>query len=180
MNKKGFTILELSIAIIIMGMLMTLIISALGPTREGNRNTKRVADINEIQDALARFYRDWGDYPSVITPGQALISGSNTYMVKIPQNPRPRPDGNCPDAEYSYSRVPLDGSVSYSISFCLSAQASDVGPGTSYAIPGHIITCIPNCARSCGTGSNNCGGTCPNAAACASGETCVLDHCVKD
>ena len=153
---------------------------SLNQTREANRNTERVADIKEAQTALKMFYRDWGVYPMAVTAGQSLISGSVTYLLKWPDNPGPRADGNCPDSDYTYSKVDVAGGASYSISFCLSAPVADVGPGVNYAIPDNIITCLPDCVRSCGSGSNGCGGVCSNVASCGSGQTCINDHCVND
>lgn len=179
-ERSGFTILELSIVIIIMAILSTLITAALGPIREANRNTKRVADIQEMQQALALYYRDWGDYPTAVTSGQSFVSGSNTYMLTWPSNPTPHNDGSCADAEYSYSRVPIGGGVSYSIQFCISKRIGNVGAGTDYAIPGQILSCVPNCIKSCGSGSNGCGGTCTNIASCSASETCTSDHCIPN
>jgi len=179
-RRQGFTILEMSIAIIIISVLATLIMVSLGPVRENNRNIKRLADINEMRGALRMFYRDWGVYPATVTPGASLVSGSNTYLLKWPENPTPRNDGNCPDSDYSYSLVNAVGGSSYSISFCLSAAIDDVGPNTSYATPDNIITCLPNCVKPCGSGSNSCGGTCPNVVSCGTGETCINDRCVTD
>ncbi len=175
-KKYGFTILELSIAIIILAFLSSLVLVALGPQREANRNTKRVADIREMQLALKMFYRDWGVYPTVVVAGTPLVSGSNTYMASWPSNPTPRNDGSCPNLDYTYNLI---GFSSYSITFCLSATTGDVGQGTSWAIPDQIVTCLPNCVKSCGTGSNGCGGTCSNVGSCAAGETCISDHCIK-
>jgi len=185
-TQQGFTILEISIAIMILTIISSLIVVALNPLRESNRNYKRVADIKTMQTALAMFYRDWSDYPALVTPGQALVSDSVTYLLQWPQNPTPRADGSCADSEYSYLRIPSStaGSASYSIGFCLSAPVEQIGVGTSYAIPGQIVTCLANCVKSCNTdgstGANGCGGVCANATVCATGETCVSDHCVPD
>ncbi len=181
MNQhQGFTILELSIVIIILVILSSLTMASLSSVRENNRNTRRVADITEMQAALKMYYRDQGDYPLIVTPGAALVYGSSTYIAQWPQNPTPRNDGSCPNADYIYTKVLSAGTPSYFIQFCLSAATGEVGPGTSYASPDHIATCLPDCVKSCSPGSDGCGGTCSNVAACAAGETCVSSHCIKD
>jgi len=175
---QGFTVLELIIVIVILVVLSSLTLASMSSIRENNRNTKRVADIKEMQTALKMFYRDWGTYPLVVTPGAALVSGSNTYLLSWPTNPTPRNDGSCLDQDYIYTTVL--SSNSYFIQFCLSATTADVGPGTSYAVPDRIVTCIPDCVKSCAPGSNGCGGTCTNVDVCATGETCVSSHCIKN
>ncbi len=186
--KKGFTVLELVIVIVVMVTLSTLMFVSLETARQDNRNDKRVSDVREMQSALALYYRDWGTYPSAgsVTAGVNLASGTVTYLVPWPANPSPRTDGDCPDSDYTYMRVPIGNNPggSYSIKFCLGATTADIGPGTSYAIPDNIITCVPNCVLSCNTdgstGADGCGGTCTNVTACSSGYTCISDHCIKN
>lgn len=182
--KKGFTILELSIVIVIMTMLASLMFVSFNTARQVNRDTKRVSDIKEMQAALALYHRDWGKYPltSEVTGGVTFASGTVVYLSPWPQNPMPRADGSCPNIDYNYSVVAVGPAVaaSYYIQFCLGAPTADIGAGTSWAIPDDIVTCASNCVLSCGAGSNGCGGTCANIAACASGYTCVSDHCQKN
>ena len=188
MKTSGFTVLELAIVIIIMTTLSTLIFVSLNATRQNNRNSKRVSDIKEMQTALAMYYRDWGAYPltGLVTAGVNFASGTVTYLSPWPSNPTPRTDGTCPSDDYNYTAVAdaTNPGASYTIRFCLSAATADIGPGTNYAIPDDIITCVPNCVLSCNTGgstgANGCGGTCVNAAACSSGYTCTSDHCIKN
>lgn len=182
--KRGFTILELSIVIVILTIISSLMFVSFNTARQVNRDTKRVTDIQEMQAALALYYRDWGRYPltSAVTGGVNFASGTITYLTPWPQNPQPRDDGSCLDVDYLYMAVASGAkpSVSYSIQFCLGAANTDIGPGINYAIPGDIITCVPNCVLSCSGGSDGCGGTCNNIAACATGYTCVSDHCQKN
>ena len=182
--KKGFTILELAIVIVIMTMLSSLMFVSFNTARKNNRDSKRVSDIKEMQGALAMYYRDWGTYPlaSAVTAGVSFASGTITYLTPWPANPNPRTDGNCPDSDYVYSAVTLgsNSAGSYSIKFCLGATNSDIGAGTSYAIPDDILTCVPNCVLSCLPGLDGCGGTCTNAASCSAGYTCTNSHCVKN
>lgn len=179
-NLTGFTILELSIVIVILTIISSLMFVSFNTARQINRDTKRVADIHAMQSALALYYRDWSRYPatSEVTGGVAFASGTVTYLSPWPQNPSPRDDGSCLDTDYLYMAVASQSS--YSIQFCLGAANADVGPGASYAIPDEIITCLPNCVLSCGAGDDGCGGTCANIASCATGYTCVSYHCQKN
>ena len=178
-KESGFTILELVIVLLIIGILSVLVTSALGPVRQSNRDNKRAADIAEIQTALQMYYRDQNAYPLAAPPaGEPLLGGSTTYLLDWPSNPAPRTDGNCPDLDYTYT--PIDTGASYSVAFCLGSTTGNIGPNTSYAVPGQIVTCLPNCVLSCGGGLDGCGGTCSNIISCAAGYTCTSYHCIKD
>ncbi len=109
-------------------MLSTLAIVALGSARQKARDTKRIADLTQIGKALELYYDDNNSYPSVITPGQPLVSpnGATTYLAKIPQNPTPRTDNGAPDSEYVYS-APLNGSA-YSLNGWLGSFSGSSTP----------------------------------------------------
>jgi hypothetical protein len=107
-------------------------------------------------------------------------------MAKVPNNPLPSNDGTCPSASSTYSYLPKNVSQSYELSFCLGGRVGTWGAGVNIASPGNNTTCVPDCSMSCDTGSENsgsdgCGGICSNkVATCATGFTCLYDHCVKD
>ncbi len=116
--KSGFTLIELLVVIAIIGILSTLAIVALGNLRAKSRDAKRVADIKQISTTLDIFYDEHGYYPTLITPGNSLISSDNTktYLAIIPSNPIPRNDGVCGDNEYTYYSATNDN---YALNFCL-------------------------------------------------------------
>lgn len=182
--KKAFTILELSIVIVIMTIITSLMFVSFNTARRVNRDIKRVADVKEMQGALAMYYRDWGKYPlsNEVTASVAFASGTVTYLTPWPSNPAPRTDGSCPNLDYTYSVVAIGSNVaaSYSVRFCLGSTNSDIGAGTSYAIPNNIITCVPDCVLSCLSGDDGCGGTCANIVLCPVGYSCVSSHCQKN
>ncbi len=64
MNKKGFTLIELLIVIAIIGLLSTLAVVALGSARVKARDSKRLADLKQIQTALELYYTDQNKYPA--------------------------------------------------------------------------------------------------------------------
>ena len=167
----------------VMTIVMSLIMVSINTYRVTSRNVQRVGDIKAMQSALKLYYRDWGIYPSAVTAGQALASSTTTYLNSWPSNPAPRNDGSCPNSDYAYQQV--NGGASFSIQFCLSATTADAGSGTNYAIPDAFSNCIANCILPCdsdsnGTADDGCGGTCSNISTCATGFTCVSDHCSKN
>lgn len=61
--KKGFTLIELMIAIAIIGVLATIGFTAFQGTRKSARDAKRKADMEAIRSALEMYKADKGCYP---------------------------------------------------------------------------------------------------------------------
>jgi general secretion pathway protein G len=76
MNKKGFTLIELLVVIAIIGLLSTLAVVALGSARTKARDSKRLADLKQLQTALELYYTDQNAYPS----GSGIALGSTNYV----------------------------------------------------------------------------------------------------
>ena len=140
-NKTGFTLIELLVVIAIIGILSTLAIVALGNARTKARDAKRLADIKQISTALELYYADYGIYPTIITPGNSLVSpdGTKTYMSSIPNNPTPRNDGTCSTNNYVYSTN--SNNSFYSISTCLGSSASATNAGLASLSPQGSFSC---------------------------------------
>lgn len=117
-SKQGFTLIELLVVIAVIGILSTLAIVSLAGVRAKSRDTKRVADIKQIGNALELYFNDTGSYPTIITPGQPLKSASTTYMGKIPSNPTPMTDGGCPNQDYQYYYITATNT--YVVGSCIS------------------------------------------------------------
>ncbi len=130
--RKGFTLIELLVVIAIIGILSTLAIVALGSARQKARDSKRVADVNQIAKALDLYYSDNNAYPTMITAGQSLTFGSTTYLAFIPNNPTPRTDGTCPNTNYSYG-LSTDSNVGYMLGYCLGNGTGSITSGVNFA-----------------------------------------------
>ncbi len=128
-QRTGFTLIELLVVIAIIGILSTLAIVALGGARQKARDSKRVADLNQVSKAMELYYSDNNDYPTIITPGQSLAYGSTTYMAVVPSNPTPRTDGSCENNNYSYTYTTGD----YSFATCLGSGTGSLGNGAAWA-----------------------------------------------
>jgi prepilin-type N-terminal cleavage/methylation domain-containing protein len=150
-NKKGqgFTLVELLVVIAIIGLLSTLSVVALNNARQRARDAKRTADVKQVQTALELFYNSASKYPSTIDfSGAGVIrdaTSSVTYMAKVPSNPAPRADGDCPDLQYRYTRDDAPGTT-YTIWYCLGSATGGVVAGTNCATPAGLTngtTCLP-------------------------------------
>ncbi len=71
-REKGFTLLELLVVIGIIGLLASILVINLTGARRRARDTKRVADIRNLQTASEDYYGKNGKYPTAISD---LVSG---------------------------------------------------------------------------------------------------------
>ncbi len=136
-NLTGFTTIELVVVIVIIGIIATITLVMLSSLRAKSRDTQRISDISEIQAALERYRVDQGFFPSVITPGQALVGPATgkTYLATIPTNPHPI-DGSCTLSEYTYEVG--DDPALYYLTYCLGSAINDVAAGNETAMPSKI------------------------------------------
>lgn len=64
-NKKGFTLLELIVAMAIIAVLMGLSLFGIQAVQRSQRDTERRAALSNINLEVAAFYGDNGTYPTV-------------------------------------------------------------------------------------------------------------------
>jgi prepilin-type N-terminal cleavage/methylation domain-containing protein len=64
-NQQGFTIVELLIVIVVIGILAALVITTYSGIQSKGRNSKRVTDIQNIQTNLEAYFQTAGNYPSL-------------------------------------------------------------------------------------------------------------------
>ena len=72
-KQKGFTLLELLVVIGIIGLLASILVINLTSARRRARDTKRVADVRNLQTANEDYYGKNGKYPSIIAD---LVTGT--------------------------------------------------------------------------------------------------------
>ncbi len=99
--KKGFTLIELMVVVLIVGLLSGLVVVNVNNSRVAARDARRIADLGTISSALAAFYADTHDYPLT----QAALSAApfNTYLVRVPQDPGGTTPTGCVALGYLYS-----------------------------------------------------------------------------
>jgi general secretion pathway protein G len=88
-NKKGFTLIELMLVVIIIGVLVSMVVPRLVGRSEEARVAAARADINaNISVALDLYELDTGKYPEALTD---LLSktgaGKGPYLKKEPVDP---------------------------------------------------------------------------------------------
>jgi prepilin-type N-terminal cleavage/methylation domain-containing protein len=124
-KKNGFTLIELLIAIAIIGLLATISFYGITRQQQKNRDTKRVADLNQLAKALELGFNQNNTYPSspaainLGTPSLLVLCGQGSgvffradagigncdadkmYMTLVPRGPLPPP-------EYAYKSYSND------------------------------------------------------------------------
>lgn len=64
-TQKGFTIVELLIVIVVIGILAALVITTYNGIQEKGRNTERQTDLKAVQGQLEAYFASNGYYPTL-------------------------------------------------------------------------------------------------------------------
>lgn len=109
-NNSGFTIIELLVVIAIIAILSTVVTMAVSSARVKGRDSGRVSDLKQVQNALELYQVDNKSYPSTSGAWWGVCSGFGShdvtgptgyipdlaplYIPKLPVDPKPiEPDG---------------------------------------------------------------------------------------
>jgi prepilin-type N-terminal cleavage/methylation domain-containing protein len=115
-SYKGFTLIELLVVIAIIGLLSTIVAAPVQSARKKAKDTKKVAEIKQMQTALANYANDNGQYPSASSSAAiypTLTSLTPAYMSAIPTSVGPTVTNARDKTFYSTVRsVPVGASTS--------------------------------------------------------------------
>ena len=99
-NQKGFSLLEILIVIVILGILVVIGLNSFRTSQSRSRDAKRKAEISQLSRALEMFYQDKRVYPDSDGEGRIQLAGmvlgwgepfvdpenpSTVYMSKLPE-----------------------------------------------------------------------------------------------
>lgn len=85
LKQKGFTIIELLIVIVVIGILATLVLNTFRGVQARARDTERKADLNALGTQLEVYYTDHGYYPggtdNSTTPSQSITADADVVVT---------------------------------------------------------------------------------------------------
>lgn len=110
-NLQGFTLMELMIVIVLLGVLIAAGLGSFVSSQQKGRDNRRKSDLRSFGEALEIYYNDYGKYPNDDGTGRLMGCGtsgtsvcpiscsgpnwaaggasgcSTIYMVTLPQDP---------------------------------------------------------------------------------------------
>ncbi len=101
-NQRGFTLIEIMVVVVILGILAGIVVPRLLDRPEEARRTKAAVQIRSLEEALGLFKLDNGFYPTtdqglkalVEKPGSGRIPAryrAGGYIKKVPVDPWGQP-----------------------------------------------------------------------------------------
>jgi len=149
-DKRGFTIVELLIVIIVIGILATLVITTYNGVQSRARDTKRKTDINAIQGQVEAYNAQNGNYPTNANMNDSTFRSNNLKGLEAPaalQDPKWNSSNtNCTASgavTLQDSTTPANGCYGYQAS----PAGCDNGSGgdcTSYTLTANLENGPPN------------------------------------
>jgi prepilin-type N-terminal cleavage/methylation domain-containing protein len=89
-KSKGFTLIEMLIVITIIALLASLILVGMGGARAKTRDSRRIADLHNIMNALELYYARYSYYPKNISTWTDLeneLTNAGIGVSRIPYDP---------------------------------------------------------------------------------------------
>jgi len=98
--SRGFTLIELLVVISIISLLSSIVLASLNSARSKARDAKRIADMHQVELAMAQYYDTYGYYPQITSDPNCHVTEcslsflNNTtpaftpYMAKTPLDPQ--------------------------------------------------------------------------------------------
>ena len=126
-QQSGFTIVELLIVIVVIGILAGLVLNTFNGIQARARDTERKTDVNSIHGQVEAFHADNGYYPTTANIGDAAWVSANLAGLDDEALNDPSTGG------YAYAAAPTgcDNSTNNCSSYTLSADLEEDGRASS-------------------------------------------------
>ncbi len=135
-HQSGFTLVELLIVIVVIGILATLVISTYGGIQQKARNTTRQTDISTLQAHLEAYFAQQGNYPTLADMQNRSWIKSNLKSLDV---------GNLQDPSWSIALT------------CKDNNGNAIVSGTNPGKPGCYAYVVTNdSGTACDNSTTNC------------------------
>jgi prepilin-type N-terminal cleavage/methylation domain-containing protein len=122
-KNQGFTIVELLIVIVVIGILATLVLVTFTGIQQKGRNSQRQTDINALNSHVEAYYAQTGNYPTLANLNDGTwrstnMKGLDPEALRDPKAPAATTTlaGTTSSTQYSY--VPAPASCDNSTTMC--------------------------------------------------------------
>ena len=114
-HRKGFTIVELLIVIVVIGILAAITVVAYNGIQQRARDSKRTSDVKSLQKVIELYRVDNGEYP--LNAAGTANTGYNISAISgllVPNYINSMPEDPTASISYQYVRGPVEND-SYAI-----------------------------------------------------------------
>lgn len=93
-HKRGFTIVELLVTIVVIGILASITIISYNGISQRSRDSRRDSDVSQLKIAIEKYHSETSAYPAVCSNNDqdcsvdALKTVLAPYLKSIPHDPR--------------------------------------------------------------------------------------------
>lgn len=157
-KKKGFTLIEILVAITILATLTVGAIATLNPVGQINKSQDavRLKDLQSLKLALDLYYNDKNCYPAqssafttALNSGTQWKEGNTVYMSKVPKDPTQNPYSYitdqiiCPQWATVFAKLSRSSNIASSCPLTLQSVCTPQGLDNTYAC---VTSGTPNCS----------------------------------
>jgi len=141
-KQSGFTIVELLIVIVVIGILAALVVTTFSGIQQKARNTERETDIKAVHGQVEAYYAQNGKYPTLANLNDSTFRSSNLKglddeALKDPKGANNTVAGTAAANVYSYAVTPSgcdNGSGGDCTGYTLTATKEGGGTFTKTAL----------------------------------------------
>lgn len=129
-KQQGFTIVELLIVIVVIGILAALVVTTFSGIQQKARDKERQTDIGALHSQIEAYYAQNGSYPSLTDINDSTfrsnsMKGLDGEALKDPKGTTQALAGTPSDTQYGYAALPANCTSTTCVSYTLTANKEE-------------------------------------------------------